>query len=148
MAASSRAGSVCSMESMPGLSRASSRNMERDWENGSITSSITSVEYSGEETCNKGFRLNCIGFLVFLYLITLLLSCTIFRCLVWHTIKYTDCYLPFFLLRSYHHHFMEKKMDSTFNFHWECIFFPNYLDTLEKYVFVNRLIYFLIFTRS
>uniref|UniRef100_I3JKJ4 Calmodulin regulated spectrin-associated protein 1a n=1 Tax=Oreochromis niloticus TaxID=8128 RepID=I3JKJ4_ORENI len=41
-----RAGSVCSMESFP-LSRASSRNMERDWENGSIASSITSNEYTG-----------------------------------------------------------------------------------------------------
>uniref|UniRef100_A0A3B5KS93 CKK domain-containing protein n=2 Tax=Xiphophorus couchianus TaxID=32473 RepID=A0A3B5KS93_9TELE len=29
------------------LSRASSRNMDRDWENGSIASSITSVEYNG-----------------------------------------------------------------------------------------------------
>ncbi|XP_075869978.1 calmodulin-regulated spectrin-associated protein 1a [Nelusetta ayraudi] len=46
-AESQRAGSVCSMESIPGLSRASSRNMERDWENGSIASSITSMEYNG-----------------------------------------------------------------------------------------------------
>ncbi|XP_049909605.1 calmodulin-regulated spectrin-associated protein 1a isoform X2 [Epinephelus moara] len=46
-AESQRAGSVCSMESFPMLSRASSRNMERDWENGSIASSITSTEYSG-----------------------------------------------------------------------------------------------------
>ncbi|XP_038589934.1 calmodulin-regulated spectrin-associated protein 1-B-like isoform X2 [Micropterus salmoides] len=46
-AESQRAGSVCSMESFPMLSRASSRNMERDWENGSIASSITSVEYNG-----------------------------------------------------------------------------------------------------
>ncbi|XP_030598222.1 calmodulin-regulated spectrin-associated protein 1a isoform X2 [Archocentrus centrarchus] len=45
-AESNRAGSVCSMESFP-LSRASSRNMERDWENGSIASSITSNEYTG-----------------------------------------------------------------------------------------------------
>ncbi|XP_029920852.1 calmodulin-regulated spectrin-associated protein 1a isoform X3 [Myripristis murdjan] len=45
---SQRAGSACSMESFPMLSRASSRNMERDWENGSTASSITSVaEYSG-----------------------------------------------------------------------------------------------------
>ncbi|XP_029136915.2 calmodulin-regulated spectrin-associated protein 1a isoform X1 [Labrus bergylta] len=44
---SHRAGSVCSMESFPMLSRASSRNMERDWENGSIASSITSMEYNG-----------------------------------------------------------------------------------------------------
>ncbi|XP_047426148.1 calmodulin-regulated spectrin-associated protein 1-B-like isoform X2 [Mugil cephalus] len=44
---SHRAGSVCSMESFPLLSRASSRNMERDWENGSIASSITSTEYNG-----------------------------------------------------------------------------------------------------
>lgn len=95
MAVSSRAGSVCSMESMPGLSRASSRNLERDWENGSIASSITSVEYSGEKTWNKGFHLNCIGFRVFFFLITLLLSCTIFRCFILHTIKYTDCYSPF-----------------------------------------------------
>uniref|UniRef100_A0A8C7XC63 Calmodulin regulated spectrin-associated protein 1a n=1 Tax=Oryzias sinensis TaxID=183150 RepID=A0A8C7XC63_9TELE len=42
-----RAESVCSTESFPMLSRASSRNMERDWENGSITSSITSSEYNG-----------------------------------------------------------------------------------------------------
>ncbi|GLD51610.1 calmodulin-regulated spectrin-associated protein 1-B-like protein [Lates japonicus] len=46
-AESNRAGSVCSMESFPMLSRASSRNMERDWENGSIASSITSTEYNG-----------------------------------------------------------------------------------------------------
>ncbi|XP_071322600.1 calmodulin-regulated spectrin-associated protein 1-B-like isoform X2 [Trachinotus anak] len=46
-AESQRAGSVCSMESFPMLSRASSRNMERDWENGSIASSITSIEYNG-----------------------------------------------------------------------------------------------------
>ncbi|XP_008304892.1 calmodulin-regulated spectrin-associated protein 1-B-like, partial [Stegastes partitus] len=45
-AESHRAGSVCSMESFPLLSRASSRNMERDWENGSIASSITSTEYN------------------------------------------------------------------------------------------------------
>ncbi|XP_073334202.1 calmodulin-regulated spectrin-associated protein 1a [Pagrus major] len=44
---SHRTGSVCSMESFPMLSRASSRNMERDWENGSIASSITSMEYNG-----------------------------------------------------------------------------------------------------
>uniref|UniRef100_A0AAQ4R3R8 Calmodulin regulated spectrin-associated protein 1a n=1 Tax=Gasterosteus aculeatus aculeatus TaxID=481459 RepID=A0AAQ4R3R8_GASAC len=43
----SRAGSVCSMESFPTLSRASSRNLERDWENASIASSITSTEYNG-----------------------------------------------------------------------------------------------------
>lgn len=84
MAVSSRAGSVCSMESMPGLSRASSRNLERDWENGSIASSITSVEYSGEKTRNKGFHLNFIGFRVFFFLITLLLSYTIFRCFILH----------------------------------------------------------------
>uniref|UniRef100_A0A3P9LWL7 Calmodulin-regulated spectrin-associated protein 1-B n=1 Tax=Oryzias latipes TaxID=8090 RepID=A0A3P9LWL7_ORYLA len=42
-----RAESVCSTESFAMLSRASSRNMERDWENGSITSSITSSEYNG-----------------------------------------------------------------------------------------------------
>uniref|UniRef100_A0A672HT54 Calmodulin regulated spectrin-associated protein 1a n=1 Tax=Salarias fasciatus TaxID=181472 RepID=A0A672HT54_SALFA len=41
------AESVCSVESFPLLSRASSRNMERDWENGSIASSITSIEYNG-----------------------------------------------------------------------------------------------------
>ncbi|XP_068429699.1 calmodulin-regulated spectrin-associated protein 1a isoform X3 [Clinocottus analis] len=46
-AESQRAGSVCSMESFPMLSRASSRNLERDWENGSIASSITSTEYNG-----------------------------------------------------------------------------------------------------
>nr|XP_046230552.1 calmodulin-regulated spectrin-associated protein 1a isoform X3 [Scatophagus argus] len=46
-AESQRAGSVCSMESFPVLSRTSSRNMERDWENGSIASSITSMEYTG-----------------------------------------------------------------------------------------------------
>ncbi|KAM6902080.1 calmodulin-regulated spectrin-associated protein 1a [Xenentodon cancila] len=46
-AESNRAESVCSMESFPMLSRASSRNMERDWENGSIASSITSAEYNG-----------------------------------------------------------------------------------------------------
>ncbi|XP_062269231.1 calmodulin-regulated spectrin-associated protein 1a isoform X1 [Platichthys flesus] len=42
-----RAASVCSVESFPMLSRASSRNMERDWENGSIASSIMSTEYNG-----------------------------------------------------------------------------------------------------
>ncbi|XP_037835310.1 calmodulin-regulated spectrin-associated protein 1a isoform X3 [Kryptolebias marmoratus] len=42
-----RAASMCSMESFTILSRASSRNMERDWENGSIASSITSTEYNG-----------------------------------------------------------------------------------------------------
>ncbi|RVE65968.1 hypothetical protein OJAV_G00121740 [Oryzias javanicus] len=46
-AETNRAESVCSMESFPMLSRASSRNMERDWENGSIASSITSSEYNG-----------------------------------------------------------------------------------------------------
>ncbi|CAN9504449.1 unnamed protein product [Ophioblennius macclurei] len=46
-AESHRAESVCSMESFPLLSRASSRNMDRDWENGSIASSITSIEYNG-----------------------------------------------------------------------------------------------------
>ncbi|XP_037548266.1 LOW QUALITY PROTEIN: calmodulin-regulated spectrin-associated protein 1a [Nematolebias whitei] len=46
-AESNRAGSVCSMESFPVLSRASSRNMERDWESGSIASSIISTEYNG-----------------------------------------------------------------------------------------------------
>uniref|UniRef100_A0A8C9Z1M1 Calmodulin regulated spectrin-associated protein 1a n=1 Tax=Sander lucioperca TaxID=283035 RepID=A0A8C9Z1M1_SANLU len=45
--ASTTAGSACSMETFPMLSRASSRNMERDWENGSIASSITSTEYNG-----------------------------------------------------------------------------------------------------
>ncbi|XP_043999915.1 calmodulin-regulated spectrin-associated protein 1a isoform X2 [Gambusia affinis] len=44
---SNRAPSVCSVDSLPMLSRASSRNMDRDWENGSIASSITSVEYNG-----------------------------------------------------------------------------------------------------
>lgn len=48
-----RAGSVCSMESFPVLSRASSRNIDRDWENGSIASSITSMEYNGEQKCRK-----------------------------------------------------------------------------------------------
>uniref|UniRef100_A0A3B5AII7 Calmodulin-regulated spectrin-associated protein 1-B-like n=1 Tax=Stegastes partitus TaxID=144197 RepID=A0A3B5AII7_9TELE len=52
-AESHRAGSVCSMESFPLLSRASSRNMERDWENGSIASSITSTEYNGKWKCIK-----------------------------------------------------------------------------------------------
>uniref|UniRef100_A0A3Q3IS75 CKK domain-containing protein n=1 Tax=Monopterus albus TaxID=43700 RepID=A0A3Q3IS75_MONAL len=46
-AESQRAGSVCSMDSFPVLSRASTRNKERDWENGSIASSFTSTEYSG-----------------------------------------------------------------------------------------------------
>ncbi|KAF7217374.1 calmodulin-regulated spectrin-associated protein 1a isoform X6 [Nothobranchius furzeri] len=46
-AESNRAASVCSMDSFPVLSRTSSRNMERDWENGSIASSITSTEYNG-----------------------------------------------------------------------------------------------------
>ncbi|KAM7368810.1 hypothetical protein PAMP_013117 [Pampus punctatissimus] len=46
-AESQRAGSVCSVESFPMLSRASSRNMEKDWESGSIASSITSIEYNG-----------------------------------------------------------------------------------------------------
>lgn len=41
------------MESFPVLSRASSRNMDRDWENGSIASSITSMEYNGEQKCRK-----------------------------------------------------------------------------------------------
>lgn len=37
------------MESFPILSRNASRNMERDWDNGSTASSITSVaEYNGE----------------------------------------------------------------------------------------------------
>ncbi|XP_077354115.1 calmodulin-regulated spectrin-associated protein 1a isoform X2 [Festucalex cinctus] len=44
---SHRAESVCSMDSFPVLSRTSSRNMERDWESGSIASSITSTEYNG-----------------------------------------------------------------------------------------------------
>ncbi|XP_017163335.1 calmodulin-regulated spectrin-associated protein 1a isoform X3 [Poecilia reticulata] len=44
---SNRAASVCSVDSFPMLSRASSRNMDRDWENGSIASSVTSVEYNG-----------------------------------------------------------------------------------------------------
>lgn len=55
---SSRAGSVCSMDSFPVLSRASSRNMERDWDNGSIASSITSVEYNGEWKCSKELDLH------------------------------------------------------------------------------------------
>ncbi|XP_057674774.1 calmodulin-regulated spectrin-associated protein 1-B-like isoform X2 [Corythoichthys intestinalis] len=42
-----RAESVCSMDSFSVMSRASSRNMERDWESGSIASSITSIEYNG-----------------------------------------------------------------------------------------------------
>ncbi|KAM3842460.1 calmodulin-regulated spectrin-associated protein 1-B-like [Diretmus argenteus] len=47
-AESQRAGSVCSVESFSMLSRASSRNMERDWENGSTASSIASAaEYNG-----------------------------------------------------------------------------------------------------
>ncbi|KAM4634070.1 calmodulin-regulated spectrin-associated protein 1a [Polymixia lowei] len=47
-AESQRAGSVCSAESFPLLSRASSRTMERDWENCSTASSITSTaEYNG-----------------------------------------------------------------------------------------------------
>ncbi|XP_037121343.1 calmodulin-regulated spectrin-associated protein 1-B-like isoform X1 [Syngnathus acus] len=44
---SQRAESVCSMDSFAVLSRASSRNMERDWESGSVASSITSFEYNG-----------------------------------------------------------------------------------------------------
>lgn len=40
------AESECSMD-FSVLSRASSRNTERDWENGSIASSITSTEYTG-----------------------------------------------------------------------------------------------------
>ncbi|XP_014899082.1 calmodulin-regulated spectrin-associated protein 1a isoform X2 [Poecilia latipinna] len=44
---SNRAASVCSVDSFPMLSRASSRNMDRDWENVSIASSVTSVEYNG-----------------------------------------------------------------------------------------------------
>uniref|UniRef100_A0A3B3WRR4 Calmodulin regulated spectrin-associated protein 1a n=1 Tax=Poecilia mexicana TaxID=48701 RepID=A0A3B3WRR4_9TELE len=43
----SLAASVCSVDSFPMLSRASSRNMDRDWENVSIASSVTSVEYNG-----------------------------------------------------------------------------------------------------
>ncbi|XP_068609218.1 calmodulin-regulated spectrin-associated protein 1a [Brachionichthys hirsutus] len=46
-AGSQRAASACSMESFAVLSRMSSRNTERDWDNGSMASSITSVEYSG-----------------------------------------------------------------------------------------------------
>ncbi|XP_076014805.1 calmodulin-regulated spectrin-associated protein 1a [Genypterus blacodes] len=47
-AESQRAASVCSMESFPIFSRGPSRNMERDWENGSISSSINSIaEYHG-----------------------------------------------------------------------------------------------------
>ncbi|XP_061658270.1 calmodulin-regulated spectrin-associated protein 1-B-like isoform X2 [Syngnathoides biaculeatus] len=46
-AESHRAESVCSMDSFPALSRTSSRNLERDWESGSIASSITSTEYNG-----------------------------------------------------------------------------------------------------
>ncbi|XP_051906505.1 calmodulin-regulated spectrin-associated protein 1-B-like isoform X2 [Hippocampus zosterae] len=42
-----RAESVCSMDSFPVLSRTSSRNMERDWESGSVASSIMSTEYNG-----------------------------------------------------------------------------------------------------
>lgn len=45
------------MDSFPVLSRASSRNMERDWDNGSIASSITSVEYNGEQMCSKELQL-------------------------------------------------------------------------------------------
>ncbi|XP_054908479.1 calmodulin-regulated spectrin-associated protein 1a isoform X2 [Poeciliopsis prolifica] len=46
-AESNRAASVCSVDSFPMMSRASSRNMDRDWEIGSIASSVTSVEYNG-----------------------------------------------------------------------------------------------------
>ncbi|XP_053704528.1 calmodulin-regulated spectrin-associated protein 1-B-like isoform X1 [Synchiropus splendidus] len=46
-AESQRAESVCSMESFPVLSRASSKTMERDWESSSFTSSVTSIEYNG-----------------------------------------------------------------------------------------------------
>ncbi|XP_077478915.1 calmodulin-regulated spectrin-associated protein 1-like isoform X1 [Stigmatopora argus] len=46
-AESQRAESVCSMDSFSVMSRASSRAMERDWESGSIASSITSIEYNG-----------------------------------------------------------------------------------------------------
>ncbi|XP_068190183.1 calmodulin-regulated spectrin-associated protein 1-B-like [Antennarius striatus] len=46
-AGSQRAGSVCSMDSFPVLSRTPSRNTERDWDSGSIASSIASVEYCG-----------------------------------------------------------------------------------------------------
>jgi len=49
----SSAGSVCSVESFPVLSRASSRNLERDWESGSIASSITSTEYNGERNSGE-----------------------------------------------------------------------------------------------
>ncbi|KAI3362194.1 hypothetical protein L3Q82_012513 [Scortum barcoo] len=68
-AESQRAGSVCSMESFPMLSRASSRNMERDWENGSIASSITSTEYNGPKLfkepsskSNKPIIINAIAY--------------------------------------------------------------------------------------
>uniref|UniRef100_A0A3Q2YJR3 Calmodulin regulated spectrin associated protein 1 n=1 Tax=Hippocampus comes TaxID=109280 RepID=A0A3Q2YJR3_HIPCM len=44
---SRRAESVCSMDSFPVLSRTSSRNMERDWESGSVASSIMSTDYNG-----------------------------------------------------------------------------------------------------
>ncbi|KAM9821216.1 calmodulin-regulated spectrin-associated protein 1-B-like [Neosynchiropus ocellatus] len=46
-AESQRAESVCSMEPFPVLSRASSKNMDRDWESSSFTSSVTSIEYNG-----------------------------------------------------------------------------------------------------
>ncbi|XP_034047794.1 calmodulin-regulated spectrin-associated protein 1a isoform X2 [Thalassophryne amazonica] len=42
-----RAGSLCSVELLPILSRGSCRNMEKDCENGSIASSIMSAEYTG-----------------------------------------------------------------------------------------------------
>lgn len=62
-----RAGSVCSMESFPMLSRTSSRNMERDWENGSIASSITSAEYNGEQKKNACFQQKILAlFIIFL----------------------------------------------------------------------------------
>ncbi|KAA8584426.1 hypothetical protein FQN60_008211 [Etheostoma spectabile] len=61
-AESHRAGSVCSMETFPMLSRASSRNMERDWENGSIASSITSTEYNEPSSkSNKPIIINAIA---------------------------------------------------------------------------------------
>ncbi|XP_077441501.1 calmodulin-regulated spectrin-associated protein 1a isoform X2 [Vanacampus margaritifer] len=65
---SQRAESVCSMDSFPVLSRTSSRNMERDWESGSIASSITSTEYNGPKLfkepsskSNKPIILNAIA---------------------------------------------------------------------------------------
>lgn len=49
------------MESFPVLSRTSSRNMERDWENGSIASSVTSAEYNGEQKYRKRLHIHPIN---------------------------------------------------------------------------------------